>query len=77
MLSLRSGLLLLGQAKSKSPLGGGEPRQDCENGKPEQTSQNSDRITIPACAGMTAVLGIYNKDCFGSLSPSLAMTDLW
>jgi len=27
MLSLRSGLFLLGQAKRKSPFGGGEPRQ--------------------------------------------------
>jgi hypothetical protein len=39
-----------GPSQKKEPLGGGEPRQDCAKGK------NSDRFTIPACAGMTTVL---------------------
>ncbi|KQM72527.1 hypothetical protein ASE74_23275 [Pedobacter sp. Leaf216] len=67
MLSLRSGLLLLGQAKSKSPSVANLYRFHIGNrGKPER----SDRITISECGRMTTVIGIYNKDCFGSLSPA-------
>ncbi|WP_230147831.1 hypothetical protein [Pedobacter sp. Bi27] len=49
MLSLRSGLLLLDQAKSKSPSAA------VSRGKPEPAAKNSDRFKVPACAGMTTV----------------------
>jgi len=39
-----------GPSQKKEPLGGGEPRQDCEKGK------NSKCFKVPACAGMTIVL---------------------
>ena len=56
MLSLRSGLLLFHQGKRNSPLGGGEPRQDCAKGKTVQCQQHNKCFKVPACAGMTTVL---------------------
>ncbi len=59
MLSLRSGLLLFHQGKSKNP-------SVANRGKPERRSKNSERIKIPACAGMTTVLEtmpIHNAIC--------------
>jgi len=43
MLSLRSGLLLFHQGKSKSP-------SVANRGKPEPKAKNSDRFKVPACA---------------------------
>jgi len=50
MLSLCSGLFLLGQAKRKSASAA------VSRGKPEPEVKNSNRFKVPACAGMTTVL---------------------
>jgi len=50
MLSLRSGLFLLGQAKRKSTSAA------VSRGKTEPGQENSNCIKIPACAGMTDLL---------------------
>ncbi|OWK68656.1 hypothetical protein CBW18_21030 [Pedobacter sp. AJM] len=69
MLSLRSGLLLLDQAKSKSPSAA------VSRGKTEPRKKNSARFKVPACAGSDSYrMTNYVYEKFKDLSATVEMT---